>query len=149
MDNLNTNALSPTNVCLAIISIAVYVLFIIAEWRILVKAGEKGWKSLIPVYNIYVSHHIAGMSHVWFVLEIFTWVIEAIFKAVDAIPTWAVIAFGIPTIVITVLSELIHGIRMCDRFGKGTLFKVGMILVPNLFTMIIGFDKSEYHAPEH
>jgi len=127
----------------------VYALFIAAEWRILTKAGEKGWKALIPIYNIYVSHHIVGMSHIWFVLEICTWIIEAIFESVRAIPGWAVIAFGIPTVIITILSELIHIIKLCDCFGKGTLFKIGMILVPNLFTLIIAFDDSKYQAPRH
>lgn len=132
-----------------IIMIAIYVLFIAAEWRILTKAGEKGWKALIPIYNIYVSHHIVGMSHIWFVLEICTWIIEAVFESVRVIPGWAVIAFGIPTLIITILSELIHIIKMCDCFGKGTLFKIGMILVPNLFTLIIAFDGSKYQAPKH
>ena len=132
-----------------IIIAAIYVLFIAAEWRILTKAGEKGWKALIPIYNIYVSHHIVGMSHIWFVLEICTWIVEAIFESVRVIPGWAAIAFGIPTLIITILSELIHIIKMCDCFGKGTLFKIGMILVPNLFTLIIAFDGSKYQAPKH
>ena len=131
-----------------IIIAAIYVLFIAAEWRILTKAGEKGWKALIPIYNIYVSHHIVGMSHIWFVLEICTWIVEAIFESVRVIPGWAAIAFGIPTLIITILSELIHIIKMCDCFGKGTLFKIGMILVPNLFTLIIAFDGSKYQAPK-
>ena len=131
-----------------IIIAAIYVLFIAAEWRILTKAGEKGWKALIPIYNIYVSHHIVVMSHIWFVLEICTWIVEAIFESVRVIPGWAAIAFGIPTLIITILSELIHIIKMCDCFGKGTLFKIGMILVPNLFTLIIAFDGSKYQAPK-
>ena len=134
---------------LVIIGVAVYALFVAAEWRILTKAGEKGWKSLIPIYNVYVSHHLVGMSHIWFVLEICTWIIELIFEIVPVIPGWAVIAFGIPTAIFTVLSELIHIIKMCNCFGKGTLFKIGMILLPNLFTMIIAFDSSEYQNPHH
>ncbi len=139
-------ALSPT---LIIIGIAVYVLLIITEWRILRKAGEKGWKSLIPIYNIYVSHHIVGMSHIWFILEICTWIVELIFESSSVIPEWAVIVFGIPTALITVASELIHIIKMCDCFGKGKLFKIGMFFIPSVFTMIIAFDNSEYRPPMH
>ena len=148
MDNV-LDFFSQRSILWIITGVAIYALFVAAEWRILTKAGEKGWKSLIPVYNVYVSHHIVGMSHIWFVLEICTWVVEFVFEAVKVIPDWAVIAFGIPTAIITLLSELIHIIKMCNCFGKGILFKIGMILVPNLFTLIIAFGKSEYRAPAH
>ena len=36
-----------------------YVLQVIANWRIFTKAGEKGWKSIIPVYNTYITYKIA------------------------------------------------------------------------------------------
>ena len=66
-------------VVLGLIVLAAIVLYIVAEWRILTKAGEKGWKSLIPCYCIFVSHHIVGMSHVWFIIEAITWVAELLF----------------------------------------------------------------------
>ena len=32
-----------------------WLLQIIANWRIFTKAGEPGWKSIIPVYGDYIS----------------------------------------------------------------------------------------------
>ena len=32
-----------------------WILQIIANWNIFTKAGEAGWKSLIPIYGDYVS----------------------------------------------------------------------------------------------
>ena len=37
-----------------LISIAIGVLTIIANWKIFTKAGQAGWKSLIPIYNIVI-----------------------------------------------------------------------------------------------
>ena len=37
-----------------LISVAMYVLQIIGWWKLFTKAGEAGWKSLIPLYNLYV-----------------------------------------------------------------------------------------------
>ena len=34
------------------------ILSIIAWWRIFAKAGEKGWKAIIPFYNMYVMYKL-------------------------------------------------------------------------------------------
>ena len=35
----------------ALISLAIAVVSIIGMWKMFTKAGEEGWKSIIPVYN--------------------------------------------------------------------------------------------------
>ena len=50
-----------------------YILLTTSEWKLFTKAGEKSWKSLIPFYNLFVSHHLIGMSHIWFSLDIVFW----------------------------------------------------------------------------
>lgn len=134
---------------LIIAVIALYVAFVIAEWKILTKAGEKGWKSLIPVYNVFISHHIVGMSHIWFILEVISWIIEVMLELVNGLPSWVSLAFGIFTIIFTVVSEVVHIIKLCNCFGKGTAFKIGMILIPGLFFLIIAFGESRYQKPAH
>lgn len=141
-------AFATIGIIIALAAIAVAALFIVAEWRILTKAGEKGWKSLIPFYSIFVSHHIVGMGHIWFILEVITWVAELVFELVK-LPEPVVVAFGIATGIFTLISELIHVIKMCDCFGKGWGFKIGMILLPNLFLLILAFGKAEYQKPSH
>ena len=44
--------------------IALLVLVLIATWKIFVKAGEKGWKSLIPFYSVYIQCRIAGIPKI-------------------------------------------------------------------------------------
>ena len=41
------------------IAFAWWLLQIIANWRIFTKAGEAGWKSIIPIYGDYISYKIA------------------------------------------------------------------------------------------
>ena len=135
-------------VVLGLIVLAAIVLYIVAEWRILTKAGEKGWKSLIPFYCIFVSHHIVGMSHVWFIIEAITWVAELLFE-LFSFPEPVVFWFGIATGIFTLVSELIHVTKMCNCFGKGTGFKIGMALIPEVFFMILAFGKAEYTKPKH
>ena len=39
-----------------------WILQIVANWRIFTKAGEAGWKSIIPVYGDYISYKIAWQT---------------------------------------------------------------------------------------
>ena len=49
-----------------IFALAWWILQIIANWNIFTKAGEAGWKSIIPIYGDYVSYKIAWQtSYFW------------------------------------------------------------------------------------
>ena len=39
------------------------------------------------------------------------------------------------------------GIKLARAFGKGTGFAVGLILLPSIFYMILGFGDSVYYGP--
>ena len=64
------------------IIIIFYILLIIAGWKIFEKAGEKGWKSIIPIYNIYILFKIVKMKS-WFWWVIGMTVCAGIMFAVD------------------------------------------------------------------
>ena len=44
-----------------IISLAVTVLVLVAQWKLFVKAGKPGWACLIPFYNMYCLFDIASL----------------------------------------------------------------------------------------
>lgn len=48
-------ALAAAGIVSTLVALAIYVLQIIGWWKIFTKAGEAGWKSLIPLYNLYIS----------------------------------------------------------------------------------------------
>lgn len=48
-----------------IVTLAISILGIICLWRLFKKAGQPGWKSLIPIYNTYVMLRIAGCPGWW------------------------------------------------------------------------------------
>ena len=52
---------------IGLIMIAVGVVLLIGQWKFFTKAGQEGWKSIIPFYNNYVLMvDIAGLSNYWF-----------------------------------------------------------------------------------
>lgn len=42
-----------------------YVLYVIGLWKMFEKAGEAGWKSIIPVYNIYIEYKICWQTNMF------------------------------------------------------------------------------------
>ena len=85
------------------------------------KAGEKGWKSLIPLYRSYMLVKIADGNG------------------------WKVLLFLIPFV--NVVYAIIMNYRLACAFGKGTGFTFGLVLLPNIFTLILGLGKAQYVGP--
>ncbi len=51
-----------------ILILGVGVLMIIAQWRLFTKAGEAGWKCLIPIYGQYVWSRIVWSAKAFWTL---------------------------------------------------------------------------------
>lgn len=96
----------------------VYVLVVIAQWKVFQKAGRKGWESLIPIWNGIVMFQIAGMSG------------------------WNLILMFIPIYGIYVVFKCF--INIAHKFGQSTLFGAGMIVASPIFMMILGFGNYQY-----
>ena len=43
-----------------VLSIAIIVISYIGMWKCFEKAGEKGWKAIIPFYNYAILYKISG-----------------------------------------------------------------------------------------
>ncbi len=112
----------------AIVSLIILVVSIIANWKIFTKAGEKGWKSIIPIYNSVVLFKIIGLSP-WLLL-----IYLAAFIPV------------IGSIAVIVLS-IVSVYYLSKSFGKGAGFTVGLIFLPQIFQLILAFGSAEYVGP--
>ena len=101
-----------------IIYIAVIVLVIAGFWRVFTKAGEAGWKSIIPIWNILVLLRIIGR------------------------PLWWIILLIIP--LVNIVISLIVALDLAKSFGKGNGFGVGLWLLGFIFVPILGFGSATY-----
>jgi hypothetical protein len=101
-----------------IIYLAFVVLCIAGLWKVFEKAGEPGWAAIIPIYNIYIITKIAGKEW-WWLLLLF-----------------------IPFVGFVVM--IILYIAVAEKFGKSAGFAVGMVFLPFIFLMILGFGDAEY-----
>ena len=118
-----------------IVAIAVFVLMIIAWWKIFVKAGEEGWKAIIPIYNVYVFCKIIDINFWIYVLAI-PFGLGILIAIVPVL--------GILTALYSLALAIFIAIKLGDAFGKSTGFKVGLFFLPNIFQLILAFGDSKY-----
>ena len=104
-----------------IISLAICVLIIAAMWKVFTKAGQPGWASIIPIYNLYVLCKIAGRPGWWLLLMLIPFVNFIIF--------------------------IVLSIDIAKSFGKGVGFALGLFFLGFIFWPILGFGSAQYHGP--
>lgn len=133
--------------------IAYYIAFIVAEYRILQKEGEKGWKSLIPIYNFYVTYKIEGVFIPWFYFAATCYLIESAESCFEIfqihVPLAVELIFAAAS-VLMIITESVFSVNLGRSFGKSTGFKVGLVLLPEIFYLVLAFGKSEFiHHVHH
>lgn len=121
-----------------IVILASIVTTIIAQWKLFEKAGEKGWKCLIPIYGAYV----------WYQL---TWSVGA-WAAILAVSLLSLLTASIQVLALILsIVLLIMYIIGCHKaslsYGKGGGFTVGLFFLPVIFYQILAFGQSEYVGP--
>lgn len=146
-----------------LIAIVLIVLLVIARWKMFTKAGEAGWKSLIPIYSGYITYKLCWDTKN-FIIFIILSVISSIcgyiaFGAASTSVTSAQAAAGleahpIPSILCTIAGiaiivwEFRFAIKTAKAYGKGTGMGVLNFFFPSFVCLILGFGKSEYVGPQ-
>ena len=105
-----------------IISIAISITVIIGYWKIFTKAGHAGWKSLIPILNVWTLFEIAWGTGIMCLL------------------------LFVPAVDIVIL--LMVQFKLARAFGKSDGFALGLFFLPYIFYPILGFGDSEYIGPD-
>ena len=122
-----------------------WILQIIANWRIFTKAGEAGWKSLIPVYSDYVSYRIAWhTSYFWltFILGIISSVAQNYIKTNGAVTALSVIVSLIQ--IVMAIITILYSVKLSRAFGHGIGFAIGLIFLQPIFLLILGLGSDTY-----
>ena len=103
-----------------IVVVAIWVFIIAGVWKTFAKAGQPGWASIIPIYNIIVMLEIARR------------------------PIWWILLMFIPLVNFIIL--IIIMIEIAKNFGKGAGFGIGLALLGFIFYPILGFGDARYQA---
>ena len=136
-----------------LVPLAISVFLIICNWKIFTKAGEEGWKAIIPFYNLYVFYTLATnktTKNVCFFTIVGISAAGFLIGIIGMIPYlgWAIVGilspvFGIANVVTTVFIAFLN-FGIAKSFGMDTGLCVLSIFLPIVARPMIAFGKSEY-----
>ena len=101
-------------------SVAFLVLMFVAFWKIFTKAGQAGWKCLVPIYGAVVFLRIIGRPGWWFLL------------------------LCIP--VVNLFLSLALCIDLARAFGKGGGYAAGLAFLTPVFLLMLAFGEAQYQS---
>lgn len=128
------------------ILVAWYIIMAVANWKIFTKAGEAGWKSLIPFLNTYVLFKISWKAKMFWVM-IGSLVLGSVLTSIAGENGGFLAILGAVFSLASSVIGLISVHKLSKSFGHGLLFTLGLIFLSPLFTLILGLGKSQYKGP--
>jgi len=105
---------------MGVIFLALFIVIIAGVWKAFTKAGQPGWASIVPIYNVIVMLKIAGKPIWWFLLLM------------------------VP--IVNIIVGIIVSLAIAENFGKTALFGVGLALLGFIFWPILGFGDAQYEG---
>ena len=100
------------------IYLALWSLTAAGLWATFVKAGRRGWTSIIPLVNVVVFARVAGKS-AW-------WTLLLLVPGINLFFAWWMTN------------------RLAKSFGKGMGFGLGLVFLPFIFFPRLGFGAAKY-----
>ena len=103
----------------SIFGLVIYVIVVVALWRVFAKAGWPGIPAIIPIVKMFILVKIAGYS------------------------AWLGLLYFIP--IANLVLAIIVAIKVGERFGKGGAFSFFLLfLFPFIGYLILGFGDARY-----
>lgn len=124
-----------------IIGLVYAVLEIVGTWKTYEKAGEAGWKAIIPFYSSFTTFKIGGNT-MYFWIWLAATLLNYILSSFDGFLGILASLCSLAALVFTVLREY----NLAKAFGKGIGFTVGLVLLTPIFRMMLGFGSAEYQG---
>ena len=87
-------------------------------WKIFEKAGQPGWASIVPFYNLYIMLQICNK------------------------PIWWIILFLIP--IVGLVFYVLLNVAFAEKFGKSVGFAIGMCFLPFVFLPMLAFGDDRF-----
>ena len=87
-------------------------------WKVFVKAGKPGWAAIVPFYSTYCLFEMSFGNG------------------------WLFLLCLVPCVNIVVL--IMCCFKLAKAFGKGAGFGLGLVFLPFVFMLILGFGDAQY-----
>ncbi len=123
LDPAQQQALAGMMTAYYVVAIIVCIFYVVCMWKIFSKAGEAGWKSIVPFLNNYTEFKIAWGNG------------------------WLFLLCFVP--IVNVVVSIILFVKLAKAFGKGGGFAAGLIFLPVIFLPILAFGSAQYIGPQN
>ena len=126
----------------SVVSLVMSILTIIGGWKMFQKFGEPGWKAIIPFYATWVEYGYTWKPIMMIPVALLGVGGSALMQIAEegsALEMIASVAF-LAGWVLTIIAYY----KRCKAFGHGIGFTIGHIIAPGVFTIVLGFGKSQY-----
>lgn len=158
-DELALGIFAGVSMAMVFFALLLLVLVIIARWMIFSKAGEAGWKSIIPIYADYIQWKIGwnktGLFWVYVLLLLaggILWSIGGLTSSqIAGVEPVDMAAANAPLVVFGCLLAIAGGIlalvaayKLFRSFGHGGGMFIAYIFFPNIVLLVLGFGSSRY-----
>lgn len=154
------------------VPIAIFIFPIAGKWGVFKKAGEKGWKALIPFYETYTMLKIGGKKNIiplfWvgtvmFLLGVvgyiasFVGMFSGAIESLENIQASVLVAEGFAGLLLSTLGVAISNILnfivqvhayagICTKMEQDGAMTVGLLMLPFVFWMVLGYSaKYQWH----
>ena len=137
-------------VILSVIAAIYTVIQVIACWRIFTKAGQQGWKCLVPVLSQYTAFKLAWKPSMFAAAVIIAAAdglfitLASVFAELTFILMWLIMLTSAATLIMYV--AFTH--KLSRAFRHGAAFTLGLLLLQPVFIMVLAFGSSEYHGAD-
>ena len=101
-----------------IVYVAILVVSLVGMWKVFVKAGKPGWAAIVPFYSTYCLFEMSFGNG------------------------WLFLLCLVPCVNIVVL--IMCRFKLAKAFGKGAGFGLGLVFLPFVFMLILGFGDAQY-----
>lgn len=117
-------------ILITLVAIGLFVMMCIARWKLFVKFGEPGWKSLIPFYSTYIQYGYVWRAKIGTIMVI-----------------CSVASLLLPLLLpVTYTIGVIGTYRTARVFAQDDYFAFGLIFLPFIFLPILAFGDARYHG---
>ena len=148
----------------AVLCLAFLILLVIARWKIFTKAGEAGWKSIIPIYADYVMWRIGWKKKYLFFVAIIMTFVGLLLMQAGGVPLDATTAnemanlemstltntpaaiVGMIIVIAAAVLELVALYKLLQSFGKGIVWFILFLFFTPIMLLILGFGSSVYRG---
>lgn len=125
--------------------LAASILEIIGKWKLLKKAGKKGWEAIIPYYNTWTLVEISGCKWWFFLIIICSSALSLNFSYnINETTNISFNSLDLLGGIINFVAMLCINYNISKKCNKDMAYAIGLTILPFIFYPILGFGNATF-----